>query len=200
MATSYVGQNTNVPYYSRAWERIVWNEGARASAKYYEPAFTLHENESERNSSGLTLLRFVSHNTDLYDYFWNLEGVIKIISCNRIGVASARLIRLKQGWEYRYSNIDILKYWNCFQWFFEYRNIEIQAKPISVLYRNTEIQAKPISVLYRNTEIQAKPISELYRNTEIQAKPISVLYRYTEVQAKPISVFPKLATLYAIHC
>ena len=61
---------------------------------------------------------------------------------------------LIQGLEYRYSNIDILKYLNCFQWFFEYRNTEIQAKPISVLYRNTEIQAKPISILYWNTEFK----------------------------------------------
>ena len=57
--------------------------------------------------------------------------------------------RTNQGW-----NIDIRisilpKYRNCFQWFFEYRNTEIQAKPISELYRNTEIQAKPISVFYR---------------------------------------------------
>ena len=71
---------------------------------------------------------------------------------------------------HRVGNINIRisilpKYRNCFQWFFEYRNTEIQAKPISVLYRITEIQAKPISVLYRITEIQAKPISVLYRNS-----------------------------------
>ena len=76
-----------------------------------------------------------------------------------------------------YRNTEIV-FSDCF----EYRNTEIQAKPISVFYRITEIQAKPISVLYRNTEIQALPIFGIlpnYRNS----KPISVLYRITVIQS-----------------
>ena len=141
---------------------------------------------SKKNLSNLNLVSSSTHHINnsinvctFFNYLWKLSNLNNTNNLYRIYILIMPIIN--QGWEYRYSNIDILKYWNCFQWFFEYRNTEIQAKPISVLYRNSEIQAKPISILYRNTEIQAKPISVLYRNTEIQAKPISV--------------FPKLATL-----
>ena len=63
--------------------------------------------------------------------------------CNRIQyIYSYTFQSFIQGLEYRYSNIDIPKYRNCFQWFFEYPNIEIQAKPISVLYRNNRNSSK----------------------------------------------------------
>ena len=91
--------------------------------------------------------------------------------------------RIYQGWEYRYSNIDILKLFSVIFW-------------ISIYWNSSQANFSIISIYWNSSQANFSIIS-IY---EIQAKPISVLYRYTEIQAKPISIFPKLATLYAIPC
>ena len=75
---------------------------------------------------------------------------------------------ISQGWNINIRIPILSKYRNYFQWFFEYRIIEIQEKPISILYRIIEIKGLVnFDIIEINIDIQNLNFDNIEINIDI---------------------------------